>query len=108
MDNRIKELILGYDLCNDYIQISCYNQKTQDMDTICYIGEKMMDRIPTVLCRLYSDRSWVCGYEAWKAVNEHRGVLVENFVDALELRWTAISIPAPNWYGFSCRKAWSF
>lgn len=56
MDNRIKELILGYDLCNDYIQISCYNQKTQDMDTICYIGEKMMDRflrffavsIPTV------------------------------------------------------------
>ena len=84
MDNRIKELILGYDLCNDYIQISCYNQKTQDMDTICYIGEKMMDRIPTVLCRLYSDRSWVCGYEAWKAVNEHRGVLVENFVDALE------------------------
>lgn len=84
MDNRIKELILGYDLCNDYIQISCYNQKTQDMDTICYIGEKMMDRIPAVLCRLYSDRSWVCGYEAWKAVNEHRGVLVENFVDALE------------------------
>ena len=48
MDNRIKELILGYDLCNDYIQISCYNQKTQDMDTICYIGEKMMDRIPAV------------------------------------------------------------
>ena len=70
MDNRIKELILGYDLCNDYVQISCYNQKTQDMDTICYIGEKMLDRIPTVLCRLYSDGSWVCGYDAWKAVNE--------------------------------------
>ena len=84
MDNRIKELILGYDLCNDYVQISCYNQKTQDMDTICYIGEKMLDRIPTVLCRLYSDGSWVCGYDAWKAVNEHRGVLVENFVDVLE------------------------
>lgn len=84
MDNRVKELILGYDLCNDYVQISCYNQKTQDMDTICYIGEKMLDRIPTVLCRLYSDGSWVCGYDAWKAVNEHRGVLVENFVDVLE------------------------
>ena len=84
MDNRIKELIIGYDLCNDYIQISCYNQKTQDMDTICYIGEKMLDRVPTVLCRLYEDRSWVCGYDAWKAVNEHRGTLVENFVDALE------------------------
>ncbi len=84
MDNRVKELIIGYDLCNDYIQISCYNQKTQDMDTICYIGEKMLDRVPAVLCRLYEDRSWVCGYDAWKAVNEHRGTLVENFVDALE------------------------
>lgn len=85
MDNRVKKLILGYDLCNDYIQISCYNQKTQDMDTICYIGEKMLERIPTVLCRLYDEgASWVCGYEAWKAVNEQRGVLVENFVDALE------------------------
>lgn len=91
MDNRVKELIIGYDLCNDYIQISCYNQKTQDMDTICYIGEKMMDRVPAVLCRLYEDRSWVCGYDAWKAVNEHRGTLVENFVDALESK-TAIMV----------------
>ena len=82
MDNRTKELIIGYDLCNDYIQISCYNQKTQDIDTICYIGQKMMDRIPTVLCLLGEDEdSWVCGYEAWKAVNERRGVLIENFVE---------------------------
>ena len=84
MDNRVKELILGYDLCNDYIQICCYNQKTQDMDTICYIGEKMLDRITAVLCRLYRDQTWVCGYDAWKAVNENRGILVENFVDGLE------------------------
>ena len=85
MESRVKKLILGYDLCNDYAQISCYNQKTQDMDTICYIGEKMQERIPTVLCRLYGQpASWVCGYDAWKAVNEHKGVLVENFVEILE------------------------
>ena len=84
MDNRVKELILGYDLCNDYIQICCYNQKTQDMDSICYIGVKMLERIPAVLCRLYRDQTWVCGYDAWKAVNENRGILVENFVDGLE------------------------
>lgn len=34
MDNRTKELIIGYDLCNDYIQISCYNQKTQDRKSV--------------------------------------------------------------------------
>ena len=86
MDSRVKKLILGYDLCNDYAQISCYNQKTQDMDTICYIGEKMLERIPTVLCRLYGQpAAWSCGYDAWKDVNEQKGVLVENFVDALEL-----------------------
>lgn len=85
MDNRVKKLILGYDLCNDYIQISCYNQKTQDMDTICYIGEKMMDRIPTVLCRLNDEPTrWLCGYDAWKAVNEQKGILVENFVEVME------------------------
>ena len=86
MESRIKKLILGYDLCNDYAQISCYNQKTQEMDTICYIGEKMQERIPTVLCRLYGQPAmWVCGYDAWKAVNQHKGILVENFVDALEM-----------------------
>lgn len=85
MESQVKKLILGYDLCNDYVQISCYNQKTQDMDTICYIGEKMLERIPTVLCRLHGQpAAWVCGYDAWKAVNEHKGVLVENFVEALE------------------------
>ena len=85
MDTRVKKLILGYDLCNDYAQISCYNQKTQEMDTICYIGEKMQERIPTVLCRLYGQpASWSCGYDAWKDVNEQKGTLVENFVDGLE------------------------
>lgn len=85
MESQVKKLILGYDLCNDYVQISCYNQKTQDMDTICYIGEKMLERIPTVLCRLHGQpAAWVCGYDAWKAVNQNKGVLVENFVEALE------------------------
>lgn len=85
METQVKKLILGYDLCNDYVQISCYNQKTQDMDTICYVGEKMLERIPTVLCRLHGHpASWACGYDAWKAVNEQKGVLVQNFVDALE------------------------
>ena len=86
MDSRVKKLILGYDLCNDYAQISCYNQKTQEMDTICYIGEKMLERIPTVLCRLYGQpATWVCGYDAWKAVNEQKGVLIDNFIESLEL-----------------------
>lgn len=85
MESRVKKLILGYDLCNDYAQISCYNQKTQEMDTICYIGEKMLERIPTVLCRLYGQPAeWLCGYDAWKAVNEQKGVLVENFIQGLE------------------------
>ena len=85
MESRVKKLILGYDLCNDYAQMSCYNQKTQEMDTICYIGEKMLESIPTVLCRLYGQPAeWVCGYDAWKAVNEQKGVLVETFIEGLE------------------------
>ncbi len=82
MDNRIKELIVGYDLCDDYIQISCFNQKTEDMDTICYIGSKMMERVPAVLCRL-KDGSWEFGYDAWNAANAGRGTLVEHFVAGL-------------------------
>ena len=59
MESRIKELIIGYDLCDDYVQMSCYNQKSKDIDTIYYVGEKMMDRIPTVLCRLYDSGAWL-------------------------------------------------
>ncbi len=80
MDNRIKELIIGYDLCDDYIQISCFNQKTDDMDTICYIGSKMMERVPAVLC-LLRDGEWEFGYDAWNAANAGKGTLVEHFVE---------------------------
>lgn len=84
MESRIKELIIGYDLCDDYVQMSCYNQKSKDIDTIYYVGEKMMDRIPTVLCRLYDSGAWLYGYEAWRAINEKRGAKVTHFVRDVE------------------------
>ena len=89
MEKNVKELVIGYDLCDDYIQISCYNQKTQDMDTICHIQNKnQYERIPTVMCRLYTDRSWVIGYDAWKAAKEGQGVLVEEFAAGMEEKKT--------------------
>lgn len=84
MDSRIKELIIGYDLCDDYVQMCCYNQRSKDMDTICYVGDKMMERVPTVLCRLYDGGAWLCGYDAWRAINEKRGAKADHFVKDLE------------------------
>ena len=40
-------LWVGYDLGNAYSQISCYNERKNEVDSICLPGKKNAYEIPT-------------------------------------------------------------
>ncbi len=64
MSETVTYLWVGYDLGNAYSQISCYNEKKNEVDSICLPGKKNAYEIPTCLCKNKKDGSWTYGGEA--------------------------------------------
>ena len=72
-----QRLMVGYDLCADYSQISYYNTEKEEPDSVNFDGQ---NEIPTVLCRLFSNGEWLAGQQALKAAEAGNGVLVRDFI----------------------------
>ncbi len=75
--------VVGFDLGNDYAQIS-YCRADQSMpDTMSLVMGEEQYNIPTVLCRRRGNDTadmWSVGKEALKDASEKAGVLVEDLV----------------------------
>ena len=65
-----QRLMVGYDLCADYSQISYYNTEKEEPDSVNFDGQ---NEIPTVLCRLFSNGEWLAGQQALKAAEAGNG-----------------------------------
>lgn len=80
---RKNKAVVGFDLGNDYSQIS-YCRADQSMpDTMSLVMGEEKYNIPTVLCRRHgSDETgaWSIGTEALKDVSDGKGILVEDLV----------------------------
>lgn len=75
-----RKLIVGYDLCEDFTQISCYSYKSLEPVPIGLSEEE--DRpIPTVLCMKQEPRQWLFGEEAVSCAKNGEGILVEQLLD---------------------------
>lgn len=85
MDNS-RKLIIGYDLCEDYSQISCYSYKTFEPITICPVEDEENTLIPTVLCETSESRTWVYGKEAIDCAKDGSGVLADRLLHKLKHR----------------------
>ena len=85
MDNT-RKLIVGYDLCEDYTQISCYSYKTYEPILIHPIDDEENPLIPTVLCEKSETRTWVFGKEAMDCAKDGSGVLVDKLLHKLKHR----------------------
>ncbi len=84
MEVKNKQLILGYDLGSDFTRLCCYNEKSGDIDTICYVSDAFVDKIPTVLFLEQGQDQWLFGYEAYNACEQKQGILLKDFVENLE------------------------
>jgi len=82
---KIKHLIIGYDLCDDYSTISCYNEKKKEPESICMAGNKISHQIPSALFKDRMTGEWSFGEAALQNTNEKEGWLFENFVSEYEV-----------------------
>ncbi len=84
------KLIVGYDLGNDYSQISYCVAGDDKVETLSLVAGAEVFSIPTVLCKREKVNQWFYGKEALRYVQENQGVLVDNLlqlaVDGEEVR----------------------
>ncbi|MDE5823412.1 MAG: hypothetical protein K2H91_01825, partial [Lachnospiraceae bacterium] len=77
------KVVVGFDLGNDYSQISYCRQNQSMPDTVSLVMGEEQYNIPTLLCRkndVEGESAWLIGREALKAAKEGQGVLVEDLL----------------------------
>lgn len=73
--------IVGYDLGNDYAQISVAASETGEVSTLSLVAGAQIYNIPTVLCKRSGVGQWMYGKEALRCAKEEQGILVEHLLD---------------------------
>lgn len=79
MDTQ-RKVIVGYDLCEDYTQISCFSYKSFEPLTIGQHEGEEDSRIPTLLCVKTDTKQWLFGNEAAACANSGAGILVDHLL----------------------------
>ena len=79
-DELRNELIIGYDLCNDYSQISYFNFTQQEPKTVSTTAGEEKFLIPTALLKKQGADKWYFGEEAIKKA-ENEEVLIRNILE---------------------------
>ncbi|MDF2905527.1 MAG: hypothetical protein K0R34_848 [Herbinix sp.] len=78
-----RKLFVGYDLCEDYTQISCYSYKSGEPIPISVREEDERNLIPTALCVNSVTKQWLFGEDAIRCGTDNAGILVNNLLDKL-------------------------
>lgn len=74
------KLIVGYDLGNEYSQISFAVSESEEPETLSQVAGGQKYNIPTVLCKRYGVNQWLYGREAVRGADEGEGILVDNLL----------------------------
>lgn len=73
------KLVVGYDLGEEYSQIS-YRLGEDGVETLSSVAGEEQYNIPTVLCKRAGVNQWFYGKEALRCAKEDEGILVENIL----------------------------
>lgn len=77
------KVVVGFDLGNDYSQISYCRQNQSMPDTVSLVMGEEQYNIPTLLCKrndAEGGAAWLIGKEALKVAKDGQGMLVEDLV----------------------------
>lgn len=78
---KSEKLIVGYDLGNNFSQISYAVSADGEVETLSQVAGEQVYNIPTVLCKRRGVNQWFYGKEAIRNAAEQQGILVENLLD---------------------------
>lgn len=79
-----RNLIVGLDLCNDFTQMSCYNYKSFEPESISMNPNQEKYFIPTVLGIKSDTKDWTYGEEAINYHNLQKGLLIVDLLLKVE------------------------
>lgn len=71
MSTKVTNLWVGFDLGETYSQLSCYNARREDVDSICLPGHNNATEIPVCLAKSTTGDSWLYGLEAQARHDDH-------------------------------------
>ena len=74
------KLIVGYDLGDEYSQISVAVSGKDEVETLSLVAGAESYNIPTVLCKRNGVNQWLYGREAVRCAEEGQGILVEHLL----------------------------
>lgn len=81
-------LIVGLDLCNDYTQISYYDEVNYEVESIYYDLDNQDFMIPTVVGVTKDGKDWVIGDQAQDMAEQGEGQAIAGFIDAKQATFT--------------------
>lgn len=87
MESNKRNLIIGYDLDGEYSQISWFNEKKGEPESVCVVGGgDDAARIPTVLCHIKDTLGgkWLFGTQAKQAADKGQGTLISGFLNSYD------------------------
>lgn len=77
----MEELILGYDLCNDYGQISCYMPGDIQQPESLLLGDGAFPELmPVAVCKKRGEDKWLIGEEAFRTALLSNGIMVDKLM----------------------------
>lgn len=78
-----RKILVGYDLCEDFIQISCYSYKRNEPVTIGLTEGEDSCQIPTVLCVKNDTKQWLFGEEAVTCAERGEGIRIDKILSKI-------------------------
>lgn len=79
-----QNLLVGFDLCDDFSRISCYNNITFEPETIKYDYNSESELLPTIMAYKEETDEWIFANEAVEASKEGNVILIDNIVEAVK------------------------
>lgn len=76
-----RNLIIGYELCEDFSAISCLNPKTFVPESICVGKDESKHFIPTVLAIRKDNKEWYFGEEAADKEFDSSGIVIRDLLN---------------------------
>ena len=75
-----EKLFIGYDLENDFCQISYSISEKSEVETLSQVAGDQLYNIPAVLCKRPGVNQWFYGKEALRYEKEQNGILVHDLL----------------------------
>lgn len=76
------QILVGYDLCDAYAQISYYLPDGEDVETLAVVAGTEQYNIPAALCKRNDVNQWLMGQDALQSVRNGEGFLTNGLVTA--------------------------